>query len=509
MSTASDLNAAWYQLVAERSTDLIALTDESGRISFASPSFQSTLGYDLLSLIGLEVLALVHPDDVAATAASFIHVRQCGRGQAVFRLRHVAGNWRWIEADCTHVVDNGQSSILIVGRDITERKRLEAELLQVQKLDTIGRLTSGVIHDFNNLLTGIAGFAELGLSGLPLDHPVRGDLDEIAKAASRAATFTSRSLAFARKQVAAPRLLDLNALILDTDKLLRRLIGAHIMLITLPAPDLGWVWADAGQLEQVIINLALNARDAMADGGLLTISTANVTLGAPTAQIESRYPVDYSVRLTMSDTGTGIEPATRQHLFEPFFTTKAPGCGTGLGLSTCADIIKQHGGEIVISSEPGCGTTVTIFLPRVAVVGSEESTGPPTITSSLPRGVETVLLVEDEETVRMLASRTLRLLGYTVLEASNGAAALQIVVRQCTPIHALLADMTMPQIGGHAVANLLSRQFPNLAIVFMSGHPHENLIAEGRLACDALFLQKPFSCAMLARIMRTAIEVQQ
>jgi two-component system, cell cycle sensor histidine kinase and response regulator CckA len=510
-STPRNMSEAQNQFVAERATDVIALTDEAGRICYVSPSFQSILGYAPASAMGVQVLTLVHPDDVAATTASFRHIHQRVTRGTTFRLRHADGSWRWFEADGTSIAENDQCRLLIIGRDITERKRLEAQLHQLQKLDTMGRLTGGVIHDFNNLLTGIAGFAELGLSGLPSAHPVREDLGEIARAAARAATLTNQLLMFARKQIVAPRTLDLNALILDLDKLLRRLIGAQITVVTRLAPDLGQVRADAGQIEQVLVNLVVNARDAMPDGGTVTISTANVTLDSSMLP-ESSCPAGKYVRLIVSDSGMGIDAATRQRLFEPFFTTKAPDRGTGLGLATCAEIVRQHGGAISISSEPGCGTSVTVYLPQVATVDREDSgvAAPFTSrTSSLPHSTETVLLVEDEDAVRGLASRTLRSLGYSVLEATNGAAALQAVERHGNaPIHLLLTDITMPHIGGRALADRLAQQYPNLAVIFMSGHRKESLVEDGRLNPDVPFLQKPFSRATLAHTLRAALEAQ-
>jgi two-component system, cell cycle sensor histidine kinase and response regulator CckA len=510
-STPRYTSEAQNQFVAERATDVIALTDEAGRICYASPSFQAILGYAPASAIGVRALTLIHPDDVSTTSACFGCAHRRGTRGTAFRLRHADGSWRWFEADATYVSDNDQRRLMIIGRDITERKRLEAELRQLQKLDTIGRLTGGVIHDFNNLLTGIAGFAELGLSGLPSAHPVREDLDEIARAAARAATLTNQLLLFARKQIAAPRNLDLNTLIVDMDKLLRRLIGAQIVLSIQPDPEPAWVYADASQIEQVLVNLVVNARDAMPDGGTLTINTANVTLDASTWS-EGSCPAGRYVQLIVRDVGMGIDPATQQHLFEPFFTTKAPHRGTGLGLATCADIVRQHRGAISISSEPGCGTSVTVYLPQVAAVDREDSGGVASfrpLTSSLPHGTETVLLVEDENAVRVLAARTLRSLGYTVLEAADGAAALEAIERHSNaPLHLLLTDITMPYIGGGSLADRLAQQYPNLAVIFMSGHRQESLVEDGRLGPDALFLQKPFSRAELARMVRAALEAQ-
>ena len=383
-----------YRLVTERSTDLIALTDDGGYIRYASPSFASTLGYDPKAVTGRTVFDQVHPDDVAETATHFARVSRHGADQAIFRLRHADGTWRWIEAHGARMTD-GHTPVLIVGRDITERKQLEVQLLQLQKLDTIGRLAGSVVHDLNNLLMGIASFAELGRYAVPPEHPVQDDLDEIVKTTARAATLTRTLLAFARKQLTAPRVVDLNILIWDMERLLRQLIGPGIILNLRPAPELEQVKADPGQLEQVIVNLIVNARDAMPNGGVLTIATTNVTLNKISLHSHTSCATDEYIRLAISDTGIGMDEATQEHLFEPFFTTKAQGHGTGLGLSICKSIITQYGGDIDISSELGNGTSVSIYLPR-AVEGNTEpdSEQLPSITA-LPHGTETMLQVED------------------------------------------------------------------------------------------------------------------
>jgi signal transduction histidine kinase len=372
---------------------------------------------------------LVHPDDGARAWSFLVELRTHGAAHVAVRLRHADGRWVWFEISGERTWNVHSPVVVLVGRDITAHKRLEAELLHLQKLDTIGRLTGGVAHDLNNLLTGIAGLADLALSGLPASHPVQEDIREIAKAAARATTLTNQLLTFARKHITAPRVLDLNALVLDIGPLLQRLIDAQIALSVQPDPEPAWVFADADQLAQVLLNLVVNARDAMPGGGSLTIGVTHRTLDEATC-LEHCCPSGPSVRLSVSDTGTGIDAASRQRVFEPFFTTKPPGQGTGLGLAICAEIVREHQGAIHISSELDRGTTVTVELPMATHADRVECCEPFTLVSaisSLPTGTETVLLVTDEDVVRKVASQILRVCGYTVLEAANGAAALQII----------------------------------------------------------------------------------
>jgi two-component system, cell cycle sensor histidine kinase and response regulator CckA len=357
--TALQASEERYRLVTERSADLIALIDEDGYIRYASPSFASTLGYNPKIVTGRGVFNQVHPDDVAEATTHFARVCRHGAGQAIFRVRHANGTWRWIKVHGARMTDD-HTTVVIVGRDITEHKQLEVQFLQLQKLNTIGRIAGGVVHDLNNLLMGIASFAELGRHVLPPEHPVQDDLDEIIKGTIRAATLTRTLLAFGRKQMPAPCVLDLNDLLSNMDRLLRQLIGPNILLQIRLTPDLGQIRADPSQLEQVIVNLVVNARDAMPNGGMLTIMTANVTSDTTSAQDHSGCAGDEYIALTIRDTSIGMDEATRAHLFEPFFTTKGHGQGTGLGLSTCKSIITQHGGTIDVSSEPGNGTNVTI-----------------------------------------------------------------------------------------------------------------------------------------------------
>jgi two-component system, cell cycle sensor histidine kinase and response regulator CckA len=405
-------------------------------------------------------------------------------------------------------VRNQDTQILGVGAivmDITERKRLEAQLLQAQKMESVGQLAGGIAHDFNNLLTAIAGYAEMARDSLPSDDLIRQDLVEILKAAGRATSLTRQLLAFARKQNIEPHALNLNDLILEIDKLLRRLIGEDIELVMLPAPDLGMVKADPGQIEQVLINLAVNARHAMPGGGKLTIETRNVVLDEDeTRQYIGLTPGTY-IFLAISDTGVGMDRETQAHLFEPFFTTKGPGRGTGLGLATCYGIVQQHGGHISAYSELGHGTTFKIYLPRAAdaaVVAPLRDE-----TRELPRGSEFVLVAEDEPAVRAMAARILRQQGYRVLEAANGDEALRIVREQHEPpIALLLTDMVMPQMGGKLLAEQIGQLRPAIRVLFMSGYTDTAIVQNSQAQPKSAFLQKPFSPATLARKVREVLD---
>jgi len=337
---------------------------------------------------------------------------------------------------------------------------MERQLQQAQKFEAIGTLAGGVAHDFNNLLTAIIGYASLPLylNLLPPDHPVRSDLQNIQQIAERAANLTRQLLTFARRQVIESKVLNLSDLVLDIDKMLRRLIGEDIELVTLPASNLGWVKADPGQIEQVLLNLAVNARDAMPSGGSLTIEITNTTLDEDYASRHAEVTPGRYVMLAVSDTGIGMTEEIKARIFEPFFTTKEAGKGTGLGLATVFGIVKQSGGHIWVYSEPGQGSTFKIYLPRieklVSPVPRQDKSG------DLPRGTETVLLVEDEASVRELGARTLRELGYNVIEAANSEEAIYLAREHGGEIHLLFTDVVMPKMGGRVLADKLTNIYP-------------------------------------------------
>jgi PAS domain S-box-containing protein len=400
-----------------------------------------------------------------------------------------------------------ESFVDITGRKQVEKEKaaLEEQLLQSQKMEAIGRLAGGVAHDFNNLLTPITGYSQLAISSLSPSDPMRNDLQEIQKAAERAAALTRQLLVFSRRQTLKLQVLNLNNIMLDIGKMIRRLIGEQIELVILPASDLGSVKVDPGQFEQVIVNLAVNARDAMPNGGKLILETTNVTLGEDYAyQHTGITPGDY-IMFAVSDTGTGIIDEVKAHLFEPFFTTKEKGKGTGLGLSTVYGIVKQSNGHILVYSELGHGTTFKIYLPRV----EEKMTAIPRRDEIgyMPKGNETVLLVEDEPLVRGLAIRVLREQGYNVLEAANGIEALNVAQEHAgEKIHLLLADVVMPQMGGKELADRLKAFRPGIKVLFTSGYTDQAIVQRGLLNPLFSFLEKPFSSSGLVRQVREILD---
>ena len=383
-------------------------------------------------------------------------------------------------------------------------QQTEAQLRQSQKMEAVGRLAGGVAHDFNNLLTVIRGYSELLLARLAPDDPIRKDMVEIKKAADRASGLTRQLLAFSRRQFIAPKVIDLNALIANMDGMLRRLLGEDIVeLCTELNPHAGSIRADAGQIEQVIMNLAVNARDAMPKGGRLTIETHNVTIGKPTRQTPAGVKPGAYVLLAVRDTGHGMDEETQSHLFEPFFTTKEKGKGTGLGLSTVYGIVKQNGGNIVVESQKDQGATFKIYFPLI----DQSVPGAAGTPDAEPlHGRETILLVEDEPAVRGLVHETLRLHGYTVLEARHGIEALMTGAKHQGPIHLLLTDVVMPQMSGPEVAEKIQIVRPGIKVLYMSGYPDHPVFEQGGISRDASFLPKPFTPNVLAKKVRDVLD---
>jgi nitrogen-specific signal transduction histidine kinase/ActR/RegA family two-component response regulator len=399
--------------------------------------------------------------------------------------------------------ENGEvKSFEMIAEDVTERRVLEEQLRQSQKMEAVGRLAGGVAHDFNNLLTVIKGYSELMLDQVKQGDPLRDEVEEVKKAADRAATLTRQLLAFSRKQVLEPKVLDLNQVVTTMERLLRRLLGEDIQFHTQLAPDLGRVKADPGQTEQVIMNMAVNARDAMPVGGKLTISTANVTVSAP-ARPEHTIPAGAYIVLTVTDTGIGMDADTRSRIFEPFFTTKDQGKGTGLGLSTVYGIVKQSGGYISVQSEPGMGASFEIYFPRVneAVDAAAD-----TSTAQRRRGYETILLVEDEDGVRALTRQILQKHGYTVLETSHGGEALLACENHKDAIHLLLTDVVLSQMSGRELAQRLAQLRPEMKVLYMSGYSEDAILQHGVLGSGTSFLQKPFNTETLITKVREILD---
>jgi two-component system, cell cycle sensor histidine kinase and response regulator CckA len=436
------------------------------------------------------------------TARFDIPVRAGGRVVAVLTNEHVGGPRRWTAEEQTFA--SSVASFVALAIEAAERNRLEEQLAKAQKMDSIGRLAGGVAHDFNNLLTAILGNVEIARTSLAPDVSAHAELHEIEKAARRAADLSRQLLTFARNQVVQARVVDLNELTRGADKLLRRLLGEDVELVTLLAPELGSVRIDPGQFEQVIVNLAVNARDAMPDGGRLTIETSNIVLGREYAASHTGIEPGEYVQLAVSDTGQGMDRETLSRLFEPFFTTKGQGKGTGLGLAICYGIVRQAGGAIWAYSEPGRGATFKVHLPKVDAVPDVEEVVD--VALAAPRGRETILLVEDEGQIRQLAARALEAQGYTVIVAADGTEGVRLGREHLHEIDALVTDVVLPMLGGREVAMRLRQDRPGLPVLFMSGYTRGAIPdSEGH---DRLtgFLSKPFTPRALAERVREILD---
>ncbi len=392
---------------------------------------------------------------------------------------------------------------IAVAADFTEQRRLEEQFIQAQKMEAIGRLAGGAAHDFNNVITVISGYGQILLDAVADILPLKEAAQEVLKASDRAAALASQLLVFSRRQVIQPQVLDVNEVVSNLQRMLSRLIGEDVELKTMLSPDLGLVRADPGQLEQVIVNLALNARDAMPNGGRLTIETANVQLDEASARTHGVASGSY-IMLAVTDTGSGMTAEIRSHLFEPFYTTKERGKGTGLGLSTVYGIVKQHGGEIFVYSEPDRGSTFKIYFPQVVEAASPAAAE--AVSVPLPRGSETVLVVEDEEGVRKLVRSVLELNGYHVLEADSGETALEISSAHEGEIELLVTDVIMPKMSGRDLAEALVLLRPSIKVLFLSGYADRAIIEHGILDTGAAFMQKPFTPQALARKVREVLD---
>ena len=429
-------------------------------------------------------------DTAYATRKKAIQERR--NQECEYRITAADGRLVWLQDVVTVVLDEGRPVLLRgVMLDITKRKELEEQLRQSQKMEAVGKLAGGIAHDFNNLLTVITGYSELILKRLRDDDPMRRRVEEIKKAGDRAATLTQQLLAFSRRQVLMPKVLDCNGIISSMETMLQRLIGEDINLVTVLEPSIGSVKADPGQLEQVLMNLVVNARDAMPRGGRLTVETSNVEFREAFRRGEVAVASGRYMMVAVSDTGIGMDADTQARIFDPFFTTKGPGKGTGLGLATAYGIVKQSGGYIFVHSEVGRGSTFKIYLPRVDASADTVEVAKP--AQELPRGSETILLVEDEPGVRELVRDALRLHGYTVLEARHGIEALLVGNQHPGTIHLLITDVVMPQMSGREVADCLRPIRPGIKVLYMSGYTENAVIHHGVLDPGTSFLQKPFT----------------
>jgi PAS domain S-box-containing protein len=488
----------------------IATRDE-GLILEVNDRFESVFGYrrdEALGRTSLELGLYVNPDDRKRMLAE---LRSQGQVRELEILaRRKGGDIIPVQISVSELRMGDQPLILGVVRDLSEQKRagealrdLEEQFRQAQRLEAVGRLAGGVAHDFNNILTAISGYTELLLEDFRGNDPRRADLEEIRSAAQRAAALTRQLLAFSRKQVLQPQVLDLNEVVRALEKMLRRLIGEDVELAFRSADRLGAVRADPGQLEQVILNLAVNARDAMPHGGQLTLETANVVLDEAYAREHADTNPGPYVMLAVSDTGTGMSPEVQSHIFEPFFTTKELGKGTGLGLATVHGIVTQSGGRVQLYSEPGHGTTFKIFLPRVEPTAEAAEAAPPTPVEG---GRETVLVVEDDAAVREVVAKSLGNRGYTVLRAPDGRTALELAQVRAGKVDLLLTDIVMPGITGRELAQTLAAQHPRLRVLYMSGYTDDAVVRHGVLEEGVPFLQKPFTSDTLALKVREVLD---
>jgi len=492
----------------ENNHEMICMADEAGRASFVNSALLQATGFQEDELLGKGFDETIFSPNNPATLQEEIQngIAREGkwRGECLQRRKDGPDLPVSLSISVVRDHDGRVTGAFAVAQDITERRHLEGQLRQAQKMEAVGQLAGGIAHDFNNLLMVIMGYAGDLAERLDPSDPLRKEADQIGKAGQRAASLTRQLLAFSRQQVLEPKVLNLNSVVEDIKKMLGRLISEDIELITALDSQLGLAKADEGQIEQVIINLAVNARDAMPQGGTLTIKTANVEVDEAFArQHPPMYPGAF-VRLTVTDTGIGMDAATQSRIFEPFFTTKERGKGTGLGLATVYGVVKQSGGFIWVSSEPGKGTTFEIFFPRVhepARDATQDTGG-----SGPWKGSETILLVEDDEALRQLILNSLREAGYAVLEAANGAEALGIARQMPGKIDVLLTDVVMPGMSGTQVAESIVALFPTVKVIYMSGYSefaadHHEILRQGRI-----LLQKPYTLQKLARAIREALE---
>ena len=504
-----------FQQLAENIGEIFWIWDrEQRRVVYVSPAYETVCGRSCESLYQAEPgawLDVIHPEDRECLLRVGAEQRDAAYEQE-FRIVRPDGTVRWIQARAFPVRDPGAQIKRVVGsaRDITadkqaaaELRRLEEQLRQAQKMEALGRLAGGVAHDFNNLLSVVFGHSALLALGSPSPERLRESVTQIGRAAERAAALTRQLLAFGRRQVVEPEVLDLNALVTDVASMLQRLLGEGVQVSTKLQPDLRPVRVDPGQMEQVILNLALNARDAMPRGGRLTLETRDIELDEATARAQADLGAGHYVLLAVSDTGAGMTPEVQARIFEPFFTTKAVGQGTGLGLSVVHGILKENGGHIAVQSLPDAGTTFKIYLPPSArlVEGSAEST-----PSEPIQGGETVLLVEDEEPVREVTALMLGSLGYRVLEASNGEEALRVAQAGLEQVDLLMTDVVMPGMGGRDLADALQACMPGLKVLFQSGYTDDTVIRQGILHTEMAFLQKPFTLAALSQKLREILD---
>ncbi len=502
------LSEAKFSAIISAASEAIVSVDARQHITLFNAGAEHTFGYAAAEVLGQSHDVLLPERFRAGHRQAMQRLGWLPRPARPMTRSEITGrrkNGKEFPAEaCLSCWDKGgEITYTAIIRDLTERKSLEAQLRQAQKMEAVGRLAGGVAHDFNNLLTVILAEADLAVGELPHDHPVRSSVEEIRTAAARATGLTRQLLVFSRRQIVEPTVFSPNDLVADMDKMLRRLVGEDIAFDVRQASAIGRVKADRGQIEQVIMNLVVNARDAMPDGGHLVLETANVTLDEAYARSHAEVRGGEYVMVAVSDTGVGMSDEVKSHLFEPFFTTKQDSRGTGLGLATSYGIVKQAGGHIDAYSESGVGTTVKVYLP-CAKEPLSAAKQPQDV--ALLRGTETLLLVEDEAKVRQAASRMLRAQGYTVVEAAHGAEALRLLEAESRPIHLLITDVVLPGINGRVLAEHVREARPHIRVLFISGYTNDVVLRQKLLERGAMLLHKPFTADALAAKVRGVLD---
>jgi len=500
-----------FRLISENAADMIAVVDSHGHRLYNSPAYERILGYTPEELQQTSAFEQIHPEDRERVANAATFAQKSGTGQAIeYRMRDKTGQWRVLESTASAVCNkNGEvEKLIIVNRDVSERRLLEKQFLQAQKMEAVGRLSGGVAHDFNNLLGVIIGYAELLEEGTAASANYRESIDQILSAGRQAASLTKQLLAFSRQQVLEPKIVDVNAIVRDTQKMLCRLIGEDLELVTRLDGAVNKVKVDQAQLQQAIINMAVNARDAMPNGGQLRIQTDNFEMDEQAIR-KYQYPVLVGsyVRIRISDDGAGMGSETLVRAFEPFFTTKEKGKGTGLGLAMVYGFVKQSGGYIDLTSELGVGTTLTIYLPKMEQRHNEDGSVESSDESLAGKG--TILLVEDDAPLRQLTVRLLQSFGYRVLDAPDAASALAISDVTKEIIDLLLTDVVLPKTNGRALAEALQERRPTLRVLFTSGYTGQIVGGGNILEENCHFLPKPYTRSCLAQKVREAMESNQ
>ncbi len=497
-----------HRLLAEHAPDLLLQQSIDGAIRFASPAAMTVLGMLPEELVGRALADVCHPDDALRVRSALGRAIEHKETLTIaHRVRRRDRRYTWVETATRAILDpatGAATGAVSIVRDATERRQTDDAVQQAHTMDAVGRLAGGVAHDFNNLLTVIGAHAAFLMESLDSNDALHEDAEAIQKAGIRASGLTRQLLAFSRKQILKPSVLDLNSIIAEMENMLRRLLGEDIEIVTALSLELRSVIADAGQIEQVIMNLAVNARDAMSDGGTLTIGTRNVVVDESSGREHHMVGHGEYVVIDVSDTGIGMDAEVKARLFEPFFTTKEPGKGTGLGLATVYGVVKQSAGYVMVDSTPGEGTSFRVYLP--AVEANTVQNDLRVAEDGAVRGIETILLVEDEPAVREIAKRILTQRGYIVLSASSGAEALSISAEFDSIIHLVISDSVMPGMTGAEAVRRLQEQRPALKALFMSGYTDDEILRRGIVASTAAFIQKPFMRNDFARAVREALD---